>query len=138
MRTLLKFSTACHPQTDGQTEVTNRALGILLNVIVKKNAKARDELLTHVEFAYNISPEKATKVSPFQVVYGHNPLTPLDLVPIPFSTKFSWETNKRAEMMVRARIEKSNELAKSQAKKHMKDVHFQLGDLVWIHLRKEQ
>ena len=142
--THLKFSTTCHPQTDGQTEVTNRTLGTLLRVLVKNNIKAWDELLCHAEFAFNRTPSKTTSLSPFQVVYGHNPCTPLDLVSIPNPTKFSWEADKRAKEIqelhakVRERIEKSNEQAKSLADKHRKEVHFQPGDLVWIHLRKER
>ena len=51
--THLKFSTTCHPQTDGQTEVTNHTLGTLLRVLVKKSIKGWDELLDHAEFAFN-------------------------------------------------------------------------------------
>ena len=47
MGTQLKFSTTCHPQTDGQTEVTNRILGTLLRVLVMKSIKGWDELLAH-------------------------------------------------------------------------------------------
>jgi len=51
--THLKFSTTCHPQMDGQTEVTNRTLGTLLRVLVKKSIKGWDELLCHAEFTFN-------------------------------------------------------------------------------------
>jgi len=144
MGTHLKFSTTCHPKTDGQTEVTNRTLGTLLWALIKKNIKTWDELLPHAEFAFNRAPSKATGLSPFQIVYGQNPRTPLDLIPVPTPTKFSWEVKKRSKEIqdlhshIWEKVEKSNAHAMSQANKHRKNVQHQPGDLVWIHLRKEQ
>ena len=88
-------------------------------VLIRKNIKGWDELLTHIEFAYNRTPGKAIKMSPFQIIYGQNPFNLLDLVPLSTNTKFSWEANKRAEEIkklhseVRTRIERSNELAEN-------------------------
>jgi hypothetical protein len=72
--TKLLFSTTCHPQTDGQTEMVNRTLGTMLRAVLKKNFKMWEECLPHVEFAYNQAIHSTTKVSPFQVVYGFNPV----------------------------------------------------------------
>jgi len=63
--TKLLFSTTCHPQMDGQTEVVNRTLGTMLRAILKKNLKMWEECLPHVEFAYNWATHSTTKVSPF-------------------------------------------------------------------------
>ena len=49
----LLFSTVYHPQTNGQTEVTNRTLSALLRVLIKKNIKEWEECLPIAEFAYN-------------------------------------------------------------------------------------
>jgi hypothetical protein len=49
--TNLLFSTTCHPQTDGQTEVVNRTLSTMLRAVLKKNIKMWEEYLPHVEFA---------------------------------------------------------------------------------------
>ena len=71
--TKLLFSTTCHPKSDGQTEV----------VMIIQNIREWEELLPHIEFAYNRVVYSTTSPSPFEVVYGFNPLTPLDLLPLP-------------------------------------------------------
>jgi hypothetical protein len=142
--TKLKFSTACHPQTDGQTEVVNRTLGALLRALVSKDKKSWDTLLSHAEFAYNRSPNRATKLSPFEVVYGKNPLKPMDLSPMSTSTKFSFEASKRVEEIkklheeVREKIMRYTQRIEEKVNQKRKKVIFKPGDLVWIHLKKER
>jgi hypothetical protein len=81
--TRLLFSTTCHPQTDGQTEVVNCTLSTLLRAVLKKNLKLWEKSLPHVEFAYNRTVHSTTKFSPFEIVYGFKPATPIDLLTSP-------------------------------------------------------
>ena len=81
--TKLLFSTTCHPQTDGQIEVVNRTLRQMLRCFISGNPRVWEDLLPRVEFAYNRVVNSITSHSPLEVVYGFNPLTPLDLLPIP-------------------------------------------------------
>ena len=81
--TRLLFSTTCHPQIDGQTEVVNRTLSTLLRAVLKKNLKLWEESLPHVEFAYNRAVHSTTKFCPFKIVYGFKPSAPIDLLPLP-------------------------------------------------------
>jgi len=82
---------------DGQIEAFNRTLGTLRRVFVKKTIKGWYKLFCHAECACNRLPSKAMGLSPFEVVYGYNPCTPLGLVLIPTTTKFSWEAEKRVK-----------------------------------------
>ncbi|KAF7810704.1 Transposon Ty3-I Gag-Pol polyprotein [Senna tora] len=61
--TQLKFSSAFHPQTDGQTEVTNRSLGDLLRGLVGDKPGNWDLVLPTAEFAYNNSVNRSTGIS---------------------------------------------------------------------------
>jgi hypothetical protein len=51
--TKMLFSTTCHPQTDGQTEVVNRTLTQLLHAVIQNNLKNWEDCLPFIEFAYN-------------------------------------------------------------------------------------
>nr|GEY29915.1 reverse transcriptase domain-containing protein [Tanacetum cinerariifolium] len=48
--------------------------------LIEDNAKQWDLILPQAEFAYNRSVNRTAGKSPFKVVYGQNPITPLDLV----------------------------------------------------------
>jgi hypothetical protein len=142
--TKLLFSTTCHSQTDGQTEVVNRTLTQLLRAFVKDNLKSWEDILPYVEFAYNRSVHSSTSYSPFEIVYGFNPLTPLDLVPLPITEIASLNGKRKAEMVrkihehAKKQIEKKNEQAARSANKGRKKVSFQPRDWVWVHMRKER
>jgi len=58
----LSFSTSCHPQTDGQTEVVNTSFSTLLRVLLKGNHKSWDKYLAYIKFAYNRVVHSTTKL----------------------------------------------------------------------------
>ena len=78
--TKLKFSTAYHPQTDGQTEVVNKSLGNLLRCLVSDHNRNGDLILPMAQFACNNSVNKLIGMSPFEVVHGYKPRKLLDLL----------------------------------------------------------
>ncbi|GJV70978.1 RNA-directed DNA polymerase [Tanacetum coccineum] len=90
------LSSSHHPQTDGQTEVTNRSLGNLLRSLVGEQPKQWDNTLPHAEFAYNRSLNRTAGKTPFMIVYGRNPFTLLDLAPLPISETVSFEGEDQA------------------------------------------
>ena len=142
--TKLLFSTTCHPQTDGQTEVVNRTLSTMLRAILKSNLKMWEECLPHIEFAYNRSLHSTTKMCPFEIVYGFLPRAPIDLLPLPSSEKVNFDAKQRAELILKMHeltkenIEKMNARYKLAGDKGRKHVVFEPGDLVWLHLRKDR
>ncbi|RDX80940.1 hypothetical protein CR513_38447, partial [Mucuna pruriens] len=57
------------PSIDGQTEV--------------EKYEILGGMVLHIEFAYNRIVNKTTSYIPFELVYGFNPLSPLNLLPLP-------------------------------------------------------
>ena len=55
--------------------------------------------LPHVKLAYNKAPSYATLDSPFEYVYGVNPLMSIDLLTIPSESRVSHHTELRAKEM---------------------------------------
>ena len=140
----LLFSTSYHPQTDGQTEVTNRSLGNMLWSYVGKNVKQWDLILPQIEFAYNRSMDRTVGKSPFEVVYGLQLIGPMELAHHATIKQFSGDVEVRAKEIkklheeVRLKIEKQNAKYVEQANRRRKYVEFEVGDLVWVHLRKDR
>ena len=75
----LSMSTAYHPQTDGQTERTNKTLESILRAYVSWKLNDWDQHLTMAELAYNSAPQASTRYSPFYLNYGREATKPIDL-----------------------------------------------------------
>jgi hypothetical protein len=69
----LQMSSAFHPQTDGQSEVTNRVILMYLRCLAGDRPKTWLQWLPWAEYNYNSSYQTAIKCSPFRVVYGRDP-----------------------------------------------------------------
>jgi transposase InsO family protein len=72
----LRFSTAFHPQTDGQSEVVNKGIAMYLRCATSDRPRAWVDWLSWAEYCYNTSYHTAFRATPFEVVYGRPP-TPL-------------------------------------------------------------
>jgi transposase InsO family protein len=73
----LNFSSAYHPQTDGQTERTNQVLEDMLRACAPQHGSSWDKSLPYAEFSYNNSYQARLKMSPFEALYGRKCRTPL-------------------------------------------------------------
>ncbi|GKC34725.1 retrovirus-related pol polyprotein from transposon 17.6 [Tanacetum coccineum] len=89
------------------------------------------------------SVNSTTGMSHFEVVYGRNLITLLDLVLFPEVGRFSKEGAvrpkqiKKLHLSVQEQIIRHNEQCKEHADKRHKQVLYQESDLVWIHHCKE-
>jgi hypothetical protein len=63
MDTRLNFSSAYHPQTDGQTKRTNQVLEDMLRACALKHGGSWDKSLPYAEFSYNNSYQASLKMS---------------------------------------------------------------------------
>ena len=106
----------------------------LLRTIIQKNLKNWEDCLPFIKFANNPSVHSTTNFSPFEIVYAFNPLTPLELLPLPVNERTSLDGQKKAKMVkklhesVRQHIEKKNEQYATKANKGRQQVIFELSD----------
>ncbi len=67
-----------------------------------------------VEFAYNRRIYSTTSFSPFEMVYGFNPLTPLDLCPLPLLEISNKDEQQMVELV--KSIHKKSKIANREEK----------------------
>ena len=75
--TRLNFSTAFHPQTDGQSEKVIHILEDMLRSCVIDYEGSWDRHIPLVEFVYNNSFQSSIGMAPYEALYGRKCITPL-------------------------------------------------------------
>ncbi|QRW18202.1 hypothetical protein RhiXN_03126 [Rhizoctonia solani] len=68
------FSSAYHPESDGQTERVNQFIEFYLRSYVAADHLDWASWLPLAEYAYNNAKHSATGKTPFELVYGRNPV----------------------------------------------------------------
>ncbi len=90
-------TTAYHPQADGLSERAIRTIKPMLATYVQNNAKGDwNKYLDVIAFAYNTAVHATTKYTPFYLMYGRKPKTPLDLFTAKPSPNFNLTTDDYA------------------------------------------
>lgn len=73
-------TTSYHPQSDGLVERFNRTLLGMLSQFVNESHNNWDEKIPYVMMAYRASVQKATKFSPYYLMFGREPQLVQDIV----------------------------------------------------------
>ena len=132
--TKLRFSTAFHPETDGQTERMNRTIEETLRHYVAPNHTDWDKHLPMIEFAINNAMQMSTNQTPFLMNTGYHPLTPLSQLAETSNSeakavRVAWQTRvKSATDKLKTAQNRQKQLVDSKRR----DVTFKVGDNVLL------
>ena len=135
MGTKLNFTTAFHPQSDGQSERTIQTLEDLLRSCVLDWGPIWPDQLPLVEFTYNNSWHASIGMAPYEALYGRKCRTPLcwDEPADVFDTapdKVKSDIEKVA--LIRERMLAAQSRQKSYADKRRRPLEFETGTHVWL------
>jgi Integrase zinc binding domain/Retroviral aspartyl protease/Chromo (CHRromatin Organisation MOdifier) domain len=140
--TKLTMSTAYHPQTDGQTERSNRTLEEALRAYVNWRQTDWDVHLSAWEISINNARNSSTGFTPFYLNSGQEIRLPLDgAVPVVGNNPVASERIRRLHqdlVMARDHIERAQKRQAHYADRHRRHVTFAVGDRVLLsteHLR---
>ncbi|GJT07505.1 putative nucleotidyltransferase, ribonuclease H [Tanacetum coccineum] len=133
--TRLKFSTAFHPETDGQSERTIQTLEDMLRSCALEWAGNWDDYICLVEFAYNNSWHASIKWAPFEMLYGRKCRAPIcwDQVGerILEGPEMIEVTNEKV-VVAREKLKEAQTRQKSYADRHRRALEFQPGEHVFL------
>ncbi|KAK1631734.1 hypothetical protein QYE76_006049 [Lolium multiflorum] len=131
--TRLNFSTAYHPQTDGQTERVNQILEDMLRACVLEYGSKWEDCLPYAEFSYN--NQASLQMAPFEALYGRKCRTPLNWSEVGESQVFGPDVLREAEEKVhkiREYLKTAQSRQKSYADKRRREMTFEIGDFVYL------
>jgi ribonuclease HI len=145
-RIKLLNSSPYYAQANGQAESSNRTLINLIKKKISDNPKHWHKILSEALWAHKISKHSATKVSPFELVYGQEAVLPMEisLNAVRFARQndltiadyygsmmdnIDEVTDKR--VIALEAIEKDKIMVARAYNEKVKAKSFQVGDLVW-------
>ncbi|XP_026445458.1 uncharacterized protein LOC113346084 [Papaver somniferum] len=134
--TQLCRSSAYHPQSDGQTEVTNRTLECYLRCFAGMKPTDWSKWLPWAEWWYNTSFHSAIRMSPYQALYSRPP--PAVTAYLPGSTSVhDVELNLKARdhtlKLLKSHLHDAQSRMKKYADSHRTERSFSVDD--WVYLR---
>lgn len=133
--TKLSFSTAFHPQTDGQSERVIQVLEDMLRCCVLEFQGSWEKYLPLVEFAYNNSYQSSLKMTPYEALYGRKCRTPLYWTELKESQIYGVDLVKETEekvKVIRNCLKAASDRQKSYADLKRKEIEYQVGDKVFL------
>jgi hypothetical protein len=137
--TQLRMSFAFRPQTDGQSEVTNRVITMYLHCLAGDRPKTWLQWLPWVEYCYNTSYQTALRTTPFHVVYGRAPppMIPYQLGAAKVAAADQQLHNQDVFLQeVRDRLLQAQSVMKVAHNKQHRDLEFMVGNWVWLCLNQ--
>ncbi|KAA3460519.1 DNA/RNA polymerases superfamily protein [Gossypium australe] len=133
--TRLDFSTAFHPQSDGQSERVIQILEDTLRGCVLDFRGSWEEFLPLAEFAYNNSYQASIKMAPYEALYGRKCRSPTCWTELSerqlLGPELVAETEDKVKL-IQARLKKASDRQKSYADLKRRDIEFAVGDRVFL------
>ena len=135
MGTQLKFITAFHPQTDGQSERTIQTLEDLLRACTLDFGGSWDMHLHLIEFSYNNSYHSSIQMAPFEALYGRKCRSPVYWDEVGERKLLGPQLiQKDADniRIIRQRLLTAQSRQKSYADRRRRDLEFEIGEHVFL------
>ena len=136
--TTLSYSTAYHPQTDGQSERVNQCLESYLRCMANENPKRWTQWLAVAEYWYNTSYHTSLKCTPFEALYGYSPPhMELGNLPSPAIEPVDNYLKERAVVLhkLKEQLERAQARTKFFADKNRSERELEVGDAVYLKLQ---
>lgn len=134
----LKYSSAYHPQSDGQTEVVNRCLETFLRCMCTLQPQQWIEYLPLAEWWYNTNFHSSIQATPYEILYGQKPP-----IYIPYlagrsaNEAVDRSLNARTQMLelIKHNLHRAQNRMAQMANRHRSDRVFMVDDWVYLKLQ---
>jgi hypothetical protein len=114
----------------------------MISFYVSSTHQDWDDVLPYIVFAYNTSQQQTTKESPFKLLYGREPVLPVDIalgLPEPKFDTSEWLMNLNdARDLIRFRVELAQEQQQKQFNQRRRDIKFKKGDKILVYFPKRE